>query len=113
MRSVDRIVRKRGLCVVDFTTARRLLADSDPLLSLDRLRRRFSPQERPRRTRDWRGRLVEHRHGDVQALIEVATSQGPMGWCTWSGDAEVRGVAEISAYLPSRTTPPPRRRDAC
>ena len=49
--------------------------------------------------RDWRGRLVEHRHVDVQTLIEVVTGQGPFGLVHVVRDADVRSVAEISAEL--------------
>lgn len=49
--------------------------------------------------RDWRGRLVEHRHVDVQVLIEVPTGQGPFGLVHVVRDADIRGVAEISAEI--------------
>jgi hypothetical protein len=41
--------------------------------------------------------LVEHRHVDVQTLMEVPTGQGPFGLVHMVRDADVRGVGEISA----------------
>jgi pyruvate/2-oxoglutarate dehydrogenase complex dihydrolipoamide acyltransferase (E2) component len=49
--------------------------------------------------RDWRGRLVEHRHVDVQVLIEVPTDQGPFGLVHVVRDADIRSVGEISAEI--------------
>jgi pyruvate/2-oxoglutarate dehydrogenase complex dihydrolipoamide acyltransferase (E2) component len=46
--------------------------------------------------RDWRGRLVEHRHVDIQVLIEVSTDAGPFGLVHVIRDADIRSVAEIS-----------------
>jgi pyruvate/2-oxoglutarate dehydrogenase complex dihydrolipoamide acyltransferase (E2) component len=49
--------------------------------------------------RDWRGRLVRHRHVDVQTLVEVATAQGPFGLVHVVRDADIRDVADISNEL--------------
>jgi hypothetical protein len=104
VRAGRRIVPMHGLFDVDITAARRLLADSDPPLSLPAfvvasLGRAAAAHPKVHAYRDWRGRLVEHRHVDVQTLIEVATSQGPFGLVHVVRDADVRGVAEISAEL--------------
>ena len=49
--------------------------------------------------RDWRGRLVQHTHVDVQTLVEIATDDGPFGLVHVVRDADVRSVAEISVEL--------------
>jgi hypothetical protein len=49
--------------------------------------------------RDWRGRLVQHRHVDVQTLVEVATVQGPFALVHVVRDADLRDVADISDEL--------------
>jgi pyruvate/2-oxoglutarate dehydrogenase complex dihydrolipoamide acyltransferase (E2) component len=104
VRAGRRIVPMHGLFDVDITTARRLLAEGDPPLSLTAfvvasVGRAAAIHPQVHAYRDWRGRLVEHRHVDVQTLIEVPTSQGPFGLVHVVRDADVRGVAEISAEL--------------
>lgn len=107
-----------GLFDVDITAARRLLA-GDPPLSLAAfvvasVGRAAAAHPQVHAYRDWRGRLVEHRHVDVQTLIEVPTGQGPFGLVHAGRDADVRSVAEISAELRAvRPTPPPPRLGAC
>jgi hypothetical protein len=93
-----------GLFDVDITTARRLLADHAPPLSLTAffvasVARAVAAHVQVHAYRDWRGRLVEHRHVDVQTLIEVPTGEGPFGMVHVVRDADVRSVAEISAEL--------------
>jgi pyruvate/2-oxoglutarate dehydrogenase complex dihydrolipoamide acyltransferase (E2) component len=104
VRSGRRIVPMHGLFDVDITAARRVLAEADPPLSLTAfvvasVGRAAAMHPHVHAYRDWRGRLVEHRHVDVQTLIEVATSQGPFGLVHVVRDADVRGVGEISAEL--------------
>lgn len=104
VRAGRRIVPMHGLFDVDITPARALLAEVDPPLSLTAfiiasLGRAAAIHPQVHAYRDWRGRLVEHRHVDVQTLIEVPTSQGPFGLVHVVRDADVRGVAEISAEL--------------
>jgi pyruvate/2-oxoglutarate dehydrogenase complex dihydrolipoamide acyltransferase (E2) component len=104
VRAGRRIVPMHGLFDVDITTARRLLAEDDPPLSLTAfviasLGRAAAAHPQVHAYRDWRGRLVEHRHVDVQTLIEVPTSQGPFGMVHVVRDADVRSVAEISVEL--------------
>jgi pyruvate/2-oxoglutarate dehydrogenase complex dihydrolipoamide acyltransferase (E2) component len=70
-----------GLLDVDVTEARRLLSTSEPPLSLTAfivasVARAVGAHPQVHAYRDWRGRLVEHRHVDVQALIEVPTTPG-------------------------------------
>jgi pyruvate/2-oxoglutarate dehydrogenase complex dihydrolipoamide acyltransferase (E2) component len=93
-----------GLFDVDVTTARSMLAETDPPLSLTAfvvasVGRAAAMHPQVHAYRDWRGRLVEHRHVDVQTLIEVPISQGPFGLVHVVRDADTRGVAEISAEL--------------
>jgi pyruvate/2-oxoglutarate dehydrogenase complex dihydrolipoamide acyltransferase (E2) component len=104
VRAGRRIVPMRGLFDVDVTTARRLLAESNPPLSMTAfvvasLGRAAAAHPEVHAYRDWRGRLVEHRHVDVQTLVEVPTEHGPFGLVHVVRDADVRGVAEISAEL--------------
>ena len=111
VRAGRRIMPMHGLFDVDITTARRLLAEHDPPLSLTAfviasLGRAAAAHPQVHAYRDWRGRLVEHRHVDVQTLIEVPTSQGPFGLVHVVRDADIRSVAEISAELRAVKTEP-------
>jgi pyruvate/2-oxoglutarate dehydrogenase complex dihydrolipoamide acyltransferase (E2) component len=104
VRAGRRIMPMHGLLDVDVTTARRLLAEGDPPLSttafvIASLGRAAAAHPEVHAYRDWRGRLVEHRHVDVQTLVEVPTEHGPFGLVHVVRDADLRGVAEISAEL--------------
>ncbi len=110
VRAGRRVVPMVGLLDVDVTEARRLLAASDPPLSFTAfvvasLARAAAAHPEVHAYRDWRGRLVQHRHVDVQTLVEVATRQGPFALVHVVRDADVRDVAAISAELRAvRTT---------
>jgi len=111
VRAGRRVVPMHGLFEVDVTGARRLLAEGDAPLSLTAfvvatVGRAAAAHPQVHAYRDWRGRLVEHRHVDVQTLIEVSTSQGPFGLVHVVRDADVRSVAEISAELRAVKTDP-------
>jgi pyruvate/2-oxoglutarate dehydrogenase complex dihydrolipoamide acyltransferase (E2) component len=111
VRAGRRIVPMHGLFEVDITTARRLLAGTDPPLSLTAfviasLGRAAAAHPSVHSYRDWRGRLVQHRHVDVQTLIEVQTDQGPFGLVHVVRDADIRGVADITAELRAVKTDP-------
>jgi pyruvate/2-oxoglutarate dehydrogenase complex dihydrolipoamide acyltransferase (E2) component len=100
-----------GLVDLDVTEARRLLAVAEPPLSLTAfivasVARAAAAHPEVHAYRDWRGRLVEHRHVDVQTLIEVPTRQGPFGLVHVVRDADVRDVADISAELRSVKSQP-------
>ncbi len=100
-----------GLIEVDVTEARRLMALVDPPLSLTAVvvasvARAAARHPGVHAYRDWRGRLVEHNYVDVQTLVEVPTAQGPFGLVHVVRDADVRGVAEITAELRSVKTDP-------
>jgi hypothetical protein len=93
-----------GLLDVDETEVRRLLGDHQPPLSMTGFviaaaARAVAAHPEVHAYRDWRGRLVRHRHVDVQTLVEVATAQGAFGLVHVVRDADVRGVADISAEL--------------
>ncbi len=111
VRAGRRIMPMHGLFEVDITAARRLLAEHDPPLSLTAfviasLGRAAADHPQVHAYRNWRGRLVEHRHVDVQTLIEVPTDQGPFGLVHVVRDADLRSVAEISAELRAVKTDP-------
>lgn len=104
VRAGRRIVPMHGLFEVDITTARNLLAQVQPPLSLTAfvvasLGRAAAAHPQVHAYRDWRGRLVEHHHVDVQTVVEVSTKQGPFGLVHIVRDADIRSVAEITAEL--------------
>ena len=49
--------------------------------------------------RDCRGRLVSHRHVDVDTIVEVPTPQGPFPLAHVLHDADVRSVADLTTEL--------------
>jgi pyruvate/2-oxoglutarate dehydrogenase complex dihydrolipoamide acyltransferase (E2) component len=104
VRAGRRIMPMHGLFDVDITTARSLLAEYEPPLSLTAfiiasIGRAAAAHPQVHAYRDWRGRLVQHRYVDVQTLIEVPTSQGPFGLVHVVRDADIRSVADISAEM--------------
>jgi len=105
VRAGRRIAPMHGLLAVDVTDARRLLAEHDPPLSMTAfvvasVARAAAEHPAVHAYRDWRGRLVQHRHVDVQTLIEVRLDDGsPFGLVHVVRDADVRGVPEITAEL--------------
>src|SRR3954454_978826 len=104
VRAGRRIVPMHGLLDVDVTEARRTLGDHQPPLSMTgfviaAVARAVGAHPEGHASRDWRGRLIRHRHVDVQTLIEVATAQGPFGLVHVVRDADIRGVPDISAEL--------------
>lgn len=93
-----------GLFDVDITTARNLLSQREPPLSLTAfiiasIGRAAAAHPQVHAYHDWRGRLVEHRFVDVQTLIEIPTSEGPFGLVHVVRDADIRGVADITAEI--------------
>lgn len=104
VRAGRRIVPMHGLLDVDVTDARRLLARHDPPLSMTAfvvaaVARAVAAHPEVHAYRDWRGRLVQHRHVDVQTLVEVPTRQGPFGLVHVVRDADIRDVGAVSAEL--------------
>lgn len=113
VRAGRHIVPMQGLFDADITEARRLLALHEPPLSLTAFivastARAAAEHPAVHAYRDWRGRLLEHRHVDVQTLIEIPTRQGPFGLVHVVRDADVRDVADISAELRSVKSQPAR-----
>lgn len=93
-----------GLMEVDVTDARcALVQDGSPLsltaFVIASVARAAFAHPQVHAYRDWRGRLVEHCHVDVQTLIEVTTEEGPFGLVHVVRDADIRTVAEISDEL--------------
>jgi pyruvate/2-oxoglutarate dehydrogenase complex dihydrolipoamide acyltransferase (E2) component len=104
VRAGRRIVPMHGLVDVDVTEARRLLDGHEPPLSMTAFviaatARAVAAHPEVHAYRDWRGRLVRHRHVDVQTLVEVQTEQGPFGLVHVLRDADVRNVDDLSAEL--------------
>lgn len=84
VRAGRRIMPMHGLVEVDVTDVRHLLADHGPPPSttapvIAAVARAVAAHPEVHAYRDWRGRLVRHRHVDVRTLVEVATAQGPFG----------------------------------
>jgi pyruvate/2-oxoglutarate dehydrogenase complex dihydrolipoamide acyltransferase (E2) component len=104
VRAGRRIVPMHGLLDVDVTEGRRLLDGHRPPLSMTAfviaaVSRAVAAHPEVHAYRDWRGRLIRHRHVDVQTLVEVPTEQGRFGLVHVVRDADVRGVADISAEV--------------
>ncbi|MCW2742456.1 MAG: pyruvate/2-oxoglutarate dehydrogenase complex, dihydrolipoamide acyltransferase component [Blastococcus sp.] len=104
VRAGRRILPMHGLLDVDVTEAVRRLGAEDPPLSttafvVASVARAAAAHPEVHAYRDWRGRLVMHRHVDVQVLVEVPTEQGPFGLVHVVRDADVRGVPAIGAEL--------------
>ena len=104
VRAGRRIVPMHGLLEVDVTDAHRLLAGHQPRLSMTAfvvasVARAVAAHPEVHAYRDWRGRLVRHRHVDVQTLVEVPTEQGPFGLVHVVRDADIRSVADMSTEI--------------
>jgi pyruvate/2-oxoglutarate dehydrogenase complex dihydrolipoamide acyltransferase (E2) component len=104
VRAGRRILPMHGLLEVDVTVVRRLLTDHEPPLSMAAfivaaVARAVATHPEVHAYRDWRGRLVRHRHVDVQTLVEVPTEQGPFGLVYVVRDADVRRVGGIGQEL--------------
>src|SRR3954447_16013871 len=104
VRAGRRVVPMHGLLDVDVTDVRHLLDQHEPPLSMtafviSSVARAAAAHPEVHAYRDWRGRLVRHRHVDVQTLLEVTTGQGPFGLVHIVRDADVRGVADLSTEL--------------
>jgi pyruvate/2-oxoglutarate dehydrogenase complex dihydrolipoamide acyltransferase (E2) component len=104
VRAGRRIIPMHGLLEVDVTEARHQLADHEPPLSttafvIAAVARAVAVHPQVHAYRNWRGRLVQHRHVDVQTIVEVPTGQGAFGLVHVVRDADIRGVADISTEL--------------
>lgn len=109
VRAGRRIMPMHGLFDVDISTAKRRLGDHDPPLSftafvIATLARAAAVHPEVHAYRDWRGRLVQHRHVDVQTLVEVPTGGGQFGLVHVVRDADIRSVADISDEIRAVST---------
>ena len=94
----------QGLVDLDVTEANQILAHHDPPATLTAfivasVARAAAAHPDVHAYRNWRGQLVTHRHVDVSTIVELATSQGPFGLPHVLSDADVRGVADLTAEL--------------
>jgi pyruvate/2-oxoglutarate dehydrogenase complex dihydrolipoamide acyltransferase (E2) component len=104
MRAGRRKAPMYGLLDLDVTEANRLLAGHDPPLSLTAfvvacVARAVAAHPEVHAYRNWRGRLVIHRHVDVATMVEIATPQGPFGLPHVLRDADLRDVTDLTAEL--------------
>lgn len=104
MRAGRRSAPMYGLMDVDVTEAKRILASRQPPLSLTAfvvasVARAAAAHPEVHAYRDWRGRVVTHRHADVGTMVEIRTSQGPFGLPHVLRDADIRDVADLTAEL--------------
>ena len=109
VRAGRRIMPMHGLFDVDISTAKRRLGEHDPPLSftafvIATLARAAADHPEVHAYRDWRGRLVQHRHVDVQTLVEVPTGGGQFGLVHVVRDADIRSVADISDEIRAVST---------
>jgi pyruvate/2-oxoglutarate dehydrogenase complex dihydrolipoamide acyltransferase (E2) component len=93
-----------GLLEVDVTRANRILAASNPPLSLTAfvvasVARAAAAHPDVHAYRNWHGQLVTHHHVDVTTMVEIATADGPFGLPHVLHDADVREVADLTAEL--------------
>lgn len=104
MRAGRRMTPMHGLVDVDVTEAVRLLGHHDPPLSFSAfvvasVARAAAADPAVHAYRDWRGRLVTHRHVDVTTIVEIETPDGPFPLAHVVRDADVRTVADLSDEL--------------
>jgi pyruvate/2-oxoglutarate dehydrogenase complex dihydrolipoamide acyltransferase (E2) component len=111
--AAERTARRRStmqyLIAADVTTARRLMAMSPQMLSLTgfitaTVAKIAAEHPAVHAYRDWRGRLITHRHVDI--MIPVRTRQAPRTVLHVVRDADERDVAQISAELLAAENPP-------
>jgi pyruvate/2-oxoglutarate dehydrogenase complex dihydrolipoamide acyltransferase (E2) component len=104
VRAGRRIVPMHGLLELDVTQALHELRTSEPPMSMTAfviasVARAAARHPEVHAYRDWRGRLIMREHVDVQTLIEIPTPDGEFGLVHVVRDADIRGVADISAEL--------------
>ncbi len=102
LRAGRRIAPVHGLISLDVTAARRLLKSTQTSLTafvMASVGRAASAHPEVHAYRNWRGRLVLHRHVDIAALVEVQTPDGVFPMAHLVRDADVRTVDDITAEL--------------
>jgi len=106
--AAERAGRRRAamhsLVELDVTTARGLIAGADRPVSFTAfvvasVARTAAAHPQAHAYRDWRGRLVRHRHVDVTALVEVETRQGLFALPHVLRDADARDVHDLTSEL--------------
>ncbi|MCW8376122.1 2-oxo acid dehydrogenase subunit E2 [Streptomyces justiciae] len=106
--AAERAGRRRAamhsLVELDVTTARELIAAADRPVSFTAfvaasVARTAAAHPQTHTHRDWRGRLVRHRHVDVTTMVEVATGQGLFALPHVLRDADVRDVHDLTSEL--------------
>ncbi|MGW3115745.1 2-oxo acid dehydrogenase subunit E2 [Streptomyces sp. NPDC001107] len=93
-----------SLVDLDVTTARNLLTRSTEPVSFTAfivasVARAAAAHPQVHAYRNWRGRLVRHRHVDVNTLVEVTTPQGLFTLPHVLHDADIRDVEHLTAEL--------------
>ena len=111
VRAGKRMTPMHGLLDVDVTEAKRLLTTHDPALSFTAfvvasVARAAAAHPEVHAYRDWRGRLVSHRHVDVNTIVEIATSQGSFPLAHVVRDADIRDVVDLTTELRQVKTDP-------
>jgi pyruvate/2-oxoglutarate dehydrogenase complex dihydrolipoamide acyltransferase (E2) component len=118
LRAGKHTVPMHGLLDLDVTKAMELLAAHDPPLSLTAFvvaaaGRAVALHPEVHAYRNWRGRLVVHRHVDVSTIVEIATPQGPFPLVHTLRDADIRDVGSLTTELHHvKDTPLPRQHPA-
>jgi pyruvate/2-oxoglutarate dehydrogenase complex dihydrolipoamide acyltransferase (E2) component len=114
--AAERAGRRRSalhyLMTADVTAARRLMAMAPDTLSLTgfltaSVARAAAEHPLVHAYRDWRGRLVTHRHVDVVVPVETPTEQGPRVVPRVVADADRLDVAELCKQLASANAASP------
>jgi pyruvate/2-oxoglutarate dehydrogenase complex dihydrolipoamide acyltransferase (E2) component len=93
-----------GLLDLDVTEARRRCRAASPPISFTAFvvacaARAAAAHPDVHAYRDWRGRLVTHRHVDVGTLLEIAGPDGELPIAHLIRDADIRAVGDISEEL--------------
>jgi pyruvate/2-oxoglutarate dehydrogenase complex dihydrolipoamide acyltransferase (E2) component len=106
--AAERAGRRRAAmhCLVDLdvSKARRLIAAHGRTISFTAfvvasVARAAAAHPDVHAYRDWRGRLIRHRHVDVTTLVEVDTPHGLFALPLVLRDADIRDVLDLSAEL--------------
>jgi pyruvate/2-oxoglutarate dehydrogenase complex dihydrolipoamide acyltransferase (E2) component len=113
MRAGRRLAPIHGLVEIDVTDVRPRLRGAEPPLSMTAyvvatVARAAAMHPEVHAYREWRGRLVIHRHVAVTTMIEVPTDQGPFALAHVVHDADTRSVADLSEEIRGISADPNR-----
>jgi pyruvate/2-oxoglutarate dehydrogenase complex dihydrolipoamide acyltransferase (E2) component len=113
MRIGNRMAPMHGLLEVDVSDVRRRLRAAEPPLSFTAYvvattARAVAAHPEVHAYRDWRGRLVVHRHVDVTTMIEVQTPDGPFPLAHVVRNAARRSLDDLSAEVRTMQREPRR-----